>query len=154
MSKELIHLTQQGLPIVSRPFLVLAKQLFTNEQEVIAQFRQMLERGQVRRIAAVPNHYRMGYLFNGMTVWDIDDSEVDRLGIIVGQLSIVSHCYRRPRHSGIWNYNLFAMVHGQTKQECIDHAAEIEKIVSEYCRSHEILFSKRILKKTGLRLNS
>ncbi len=153
MSKELIRLTQKGLPLLARPFLELSTKTQTDENAVIDEFQKMLDSGLIRRIAAVPNHYRMGYLFNGMTVWDIDDTEVDRLGAIVGQLPIVSHCYRRPRHPGIWNYNLFAMVHGQTKQQCLDHATEIEQLVKQYCRGYEILFSKRILKKTGLRLN-
>lgn len=153
MKLELIRLTQSGLPVILRPFKKIADDLQVSETNVINEFQSMIESGQVRRIAAIPNHYRMGYLFNGMTVWDIDDQFVDALGAQVGNLIEVSHCYRRPRHPGIWNYNLFAMVHGKTKDECLQSAQKIESIVRNHCRGHEILFSKRILKKTGLRLN-
>ena len=41
---------------------------------------QMLQEGIIRRIGAVPNHYKLGYTANGMSVWDVDDAQVDRLG--------------------------------------------------------------------------
>jgi hypothetical protein len=47
----------------------------------------------------VPNHYRLGFTANGMSVWDVDDALVDQLGERIGQLPGVSHCYRRPRHA-------------------------------------------------------
>ena len=61
----------------------------------------------------MPNHYRLGFRANGMTVWDVDDARVDELGEQVGALAFVSHCYRRPRALPDWPYNLFAMVHGR-----------------------------------------
>ena len=32
----------------------------------------------IRRIGAVPNHYRLGYRANGMSVWDVADEQVGR----------------------------------------------------------------------------
>ena len=151
MKEQLIALTQAGLMIVPRPYLELANQLNCSEEEVQNVMSTMLHSGEVRRIAAVPNHYRMGYVANGMTVWDVADDLVDQLGEQVGQLECVSHCYRRPRHPGVWNYNLFAMVHGANREECYTHAEKIREILGPSCRAHEVLFSKRILKKTGFR---
>ena len=114
--------------------------------------RGLLERGAIRRIAAVPNHYRLGYAANGMTVWDVDDAVVSALGHGVGELPFVSHCYRRPRRPPAWRYNLFAMVHGRDRAEVETKAAHIEDLLGDACRAREILYSTRILKKTGLRL--
>ncbi|RMF15381.1 MAG: Lrp/AsnC family transcriptional regulator, partial [Candidatus Dadabacteria bacterium] len=103
-------------------------------------------------IAAVPNHYRLGYTANGMSVWDVADDVVDEVGERVAALSFVSHCYRRPRRLPVWPYNLFAMVHGRSRDEVHARVAEIETVIGEAARAHDVLFSKRILKKTGVRL--
>jgi len=64
----------------------------------------------------------------------------------------VTHCYRRPRALPAWPYNLFAMVHGASREECAEKAAHIRELLGVACRAHEILYSTRILKKSGLRL--
>lgn len=112
----------------------------------------MVEQGIVRRIGAVPNHYRLGYLANGMSVWDIPDEAVSEAGRQVGALDFVSHSYRRPRHPPIWPYNLFAMVHGRARAEVEAKVARIAELLGSLDRGHEVVYSTRILKKTGLRL--
>ena len=87
-----------------------------------------------------------------MSVWDVDDAHIDRLGELVGALSAVTHCYRRPRHLPDWPYNLFAMLHGSSREEVIAEAEHIAALLGPHCRARDILFSTRILKKTGLRL--
>jgi hypothetical protein len=87
-----------------------------------------------------------------MTVWDVDDAKVATLGLQVGALDFVTHCYRRPRVAGAWPYNLFAMVHGNTRQEVEQKTARIAALLGDSCRASDVLYSKRILKKTGLRL--
>ena len=112
----------------------------------------MLASGAVRRIAAVPNHYALGYRANGMSVWDIDDDRASTLGRKVGALEFVSHCYLRPRHLPHWRYNLFAMVHGRDRRAVEDKVEQIAELLAPHVRAHEVLYSARILKKTGLRL--
>ncbi|MGB7550447.1 MAG: Lrp/AsnC family transcriptional regulator, partial [Chromatiaceae bacterium] len=107
--------------------------------------------GAIRRIGAVPNHYRLGLRGNGMTVWDIEDEAVDRLGAAIGALEGVSHCYRRPRRLPRWPYNLFAMLHGRDRDEVLAAAARVQDLVADHCHGHEVLFSAAVLKKTGLR---
>lgn len=152
MDRKLIQLTQEGLPLVSRPFHQLADQLGVTASEVQARFARMQAFGVLRRIAAVPNHYRLGYKANGMTVWDVPDDRVAELGQRIGALDFVSHCYERPRHLPDWRYNLFAMVHGHSREDVRDHITEIAKLLGVANRACDVLYSTRILKKTGLRL--
>ena len=70
----------------------------------------------------------------------------------MGALDFVTHCYERPRHLPLWPYNLFAMVHGRSRDEVRAKITEIAALVGSAARGHEILFSTRILKKTGLRI--
>lgn len=152
--RKLIELTQGGLPLVPQPYHQLAQQVGISADEVMERLRRMQEHGVIRRIAAVPNHYRLGYRANGMTVWDVDDRRVQALGHLVGALDFVSHCYHRPRHLPAWPYNLFAMVHGHDRTDVQSHIATIAGLLGEHCRGSDILFSTRILKKTGLRIRS
>jgi len=152
LDRRLVLATQGGLPLVPRPYAAIAEQLGCSEAEVRERLAAMLASGVIRRIGVVPNHYAIGYTANGMSVWDVRDDVVDALGERVGALPFVTHCYRRPRALPDWPYNLFAMVHGASRDEVLAHVAEIRAILHGGCRSHDVLFSSRILKKTGLRI--
>ena len=152
LDRALIVATQAGLPLVARPYAALAEQLALAEDEVMARLQGLLSSGMIRRIGAVPNHYAIGWTANGMTVWDVADEQVDRLGALVGALPFVTHCYRRPRALPAWPYNLFAMVHGSSRDECSAKAEEIRALLGAACRGNDILYSTKILKKTGLRI--
>lgn len=152
IDRKLVAATQTGLPLVSEPYRVLGERLGLAEAEVIARLQRLLDDGAIRRIGAIPNHYALGYAANGMSVWDVADESVAEVGAKVGALDFVTHCYERPRHLPLWPYNLFAMVHGRTRDEVRTKVAEIAALVGPAARAHEVLFSTRILKKTGLRI--
>ena len=152
--RRIIIATQAGLPLCRRPYHAVADELAMEPAEVMQRIERMLQSGIIRRIGAVPNHYALGYRANGMTVWDVDDDVVEELGPQIGQLDFVSHCYLRPRHLPGWPYNLFVMVHGRKRLEVEQHVAEIGVIIGIHCRQHDILYSSRILKKTGLRIGA
>ena len=80
IDRRLIVETQGGLPLVSRPYHVLAERLGMAPAEVMARMQRMLESGVIRRLGAVPNHYRLGYQANGMSVWDVPDEKIRELG--------------------------------------------------------------------------
>ncbi len=152
LDRALIVATQGGLPLVARPYHHVGEQLGIAAEEVMRRLQNLLDNGIIRRIGVVPNHYAIGWTANGMTVWDVEDSEIDRLGELVGGLAFVTHCYRRPRALPDWRYNLFAMVHGSSREECAEKAGEIRRVLGSACRANDILFSTRILKKSGLRI--
>ena len=152
LDRRIIAATQTGLPLVPRPYHALAETLGVAAEEVMDRLRRMQERGVVRRIGAVPNHYALGWSANGMSVWDVEVARIAELGPKVGALDFVSHCYHRPRHLPLWPYNLFAMVHGRGRAEVEDKVVRIANLLGPASRGHEVLYSTRILKKTGLRI--
>ena len=152
--RRLIGETAGGLPLSAQPYLELGRRLGLAENEVIARLSRLRQCGVIRRIAAVPNHYRLGFRANAMSVWDVEDGEVSRLGREVGRLDFVTHCYRRPRVPSLWPYNLFAMVHGRGREEVEEKVETIAVLLGPACRAGDLLYSKRILKKTGLRLKA
>ena len=152
LDRRLVLATQAGLPLHAKPYHWLASELGVEPELVMARMQAMLDSGRIRRIGVLPNHYRLGFVANGMSVWDIPDDLVAEAGQQVGNLDSVSHCYRRPRHLPDWPYNLFAMVHGHNREEVMAEIEAIARLLGDRVRSHDVLFSTRILKKTGLRI--
>ena len=148
----IVRATQAGLPLSPEPWRAVAEAAGVTQAQLFARLAAMLADGRIRRIGAVPNHYALGYTANGMSVWDVADDAVDALGARVGALAFVTHCYRRPRRLPQWRYNLFAMVHGKSRAETDAHVEEIRALLAPALRAHDVLYSTRILKKTGLRL--
>lgn len=152
IDRAIIAETQGGLPLTRHPYLAVAIAVEVPEMEVHRRLNAMLKAGVVRRIGVVPNHYALGYKINGMSVWDVPDDRVLELGAAVGDLAFVSHCYQRPRHLPHWPYNLFAMVHGRDKETVQRYVDDIAALLGDAVRAHDVLYSTRILKKTGFRL--
>ncbi|MBY0432428.1 MAG: Lrp/AsnC family transcriptional regulator, partial [Rhodospirillales bacterium] len=69
--RRLIVATQSGLPLTPRPYHDIAERLDLPAAEVMERLRRLEDSGVIRRIGAVPNHYALGYRFNGMTVWNV-----------------------------------------------------------------------------------
>lgn len=152
--RALVSALQSGLPLVPQPYEAVGAMLGVSAEAVRSRLAAMLDSGLVRRIGAVPNHYKLGFTANGMSVWDVADEAVDTLGAQVATLPGVSHCYRRPRRLPAWPYNLFVMLHGRSRAQVALQAQGIAKLLGPACRGHDILYSTAILKKTGLRLRN
>jgi DNA-binding Lrp family transcriptional regulator len=150
--RALVTATQGGLPLVPQPYEEIARRLGASEPEVISHLQKMLGDGRIRRIGAVPNHYALGYTANAMSVWDVADEAVDELGRAVGALPFVTHCYRRARRLPEWPYNLFAMVHGRSRADTTAKIEIIRGALGRFLRAADVLYSTRILKKTGARI--
>ncbi|MBL8572919.1 MAG: Lrp/AsnC family transcriptional regulator [Hyphomicrobiaceae bacterium] len=152
LDRDLVQATQAGLPLLRDPYGAIAAGLGIDRAEVIARLTALLETGAIRRIGLIPNHYALGITANGMAVFDVADDAVSAIGRAVAARREVTHCYRRPRHPPDWPYNLFAMVHGTSRDDVRAIVADIAAAIGPALAGHDILFSTRILKKTGLRL--
>jgi DNA-binding Lrp family transcriptional regulator len=152
IDRKIISATASGLPLTAKPYAEVAGWLKLEEGEVMARIAALQDKGIIRRIALAPNHYALGMVANGMSVWDVPDIRAAEIGPQIGALHFVSHCYLRPRSLPDWPYNLFAMIHGENRDAVEVLRAEIASILGDDCRASDILYSTRILKKTGMRL--
>ena len=154
--RALLTEIQDGFPLGRRPYATIAAALDEEATWVRERLRALLAAGMLRRIGVIPNHYRLGYSHNGMTVWDVPDGAVADVGAAVAELPFVTHCYERPRHPGVWPYNFFAMTHGRSADESAARIAEVAAVMREHfdvdARGWDTLFSTQILKKTGIRI--
>ena len=154
--RDLVVEIQGGLPITETPYSDVAATIDADVGWVIETITRFELEGKVRRVGVIPNHYALGYTENGMTVWDVPEDVLNEVGPAVADLEFVTHCYERPRHAGVWEYNFFAMTHGRTETESERRITEVRDLMTEYWdvgeNDWDTLFSTRILKKTGIRI--
>jgi DNA-binding Lrp family transcriptional regulator len=147
--RALIKAVEHGLPIVSRPYALIAQQLNTTEQDVITRLQRLIDNGAIKRYGVVVRHRELGYTANGMVVWDIPDNRVEELGLCIGRYDCVTLSYRRPRRLPEWPYNLFTMVHGSSRDEVSRKVEDIVQSCGLQDINHTILFSTRRFKQRG-----
>jgi DNA-binding Lrp family transcriptional regulator len=154
--RDLVIEIQDGLPVSATPYRDVAATLDVDVDWVLETIERFDAEGKIRRIGVIPTHYALGYTENGMTVWNVPDDLVDEVGPEIASLPFVTHCYRRPRHEGVWPYNFFAMTHGRSEEESRRRIEQVRERMSEFWDLDEddwdTLFSTRILKKTGIRI--
>ena len=146
--KRLVRLLQEDLPPGPQPFDLLAAELRQSPGQIIEQIAQWLRQGVIRRFGAVVNHRRLGFVANGMAVFRVADDRIDGAGRTLARLPEVSHCYRRPPLPD-FDFNLFAMVHGQSEpqvRDIVDRAAAELNI-----QRHDVLFSTAEYKKVSMK---
>lgn len=146
--RRLVAALQPGLPLVERPFAVIAEQAGSTEAHVLARLQCWLDAGIVKRFGIVVHHRELGFKANAMVVFDVADDRVAEMGAKLSAEAGVTLCYRRRRALPEWPYNLFCMVHGKSREEV---APVIERLRAQTGQAGEVLFSLRRFKQQGAR---
>ena len=114
-----------------------------DENRVLQRLSEWKSQGLVRRFGAFVRHQKLGYTFNGMTVWNVPGEQSDEIGRTFAALPYVSHCYAR-RPAATWPYNLYAMVHATTQEELDALVDEMKRLTNLDAR---VLVSTKEFKK-------
>jgi DNA-binding Lrp family transcriptional regulator len=117
LDRAVIRATQGDLPVVSEPYAAAAQQLGMTVDALVEHLQGMVDRGLLRRVAAILFHRRAGFSANGMGVWRVPDDAILDLGPRMAAFRGISHCYQRPTYVD-WPYQIFTMAHGRSKEEC------------------------------------
>jgi len=138
---------QKDIKITSEPFKNSIQKLGMSYDEFFKIANELKESGVMRRFATILNHRKAGFSANAMSVWSVPEEKGEEIGKLLAEFSAVSHCYLRPKFDN-WPYNLFAMVHAKTQQECDTLIEEMAKEtgLSEYSK----LYSSAEFKKQRL----
>ncbi len=124
---------QKDIAITSEPYAEAIERLGMDYETFFTIAHELKDAGVMRRFATILNHRKAGFSANAMSVWSVPEEDGERIGKEMAEFSAVSHCYLRPKYPN-WPYNLFAMVHAKTQEECdalIDEMAK-ESGLSEY----------------------
>lgn len=146
---NIIKETQNDIEITEEPFKKIIDKLDISYDEFFSVLKEFQEAGVMRRFATILNHRQAGFSANAMVVWDIEEGErAEEIGKIAASFSSVSHCYLRPKYP-TWNYNLFTMIHGKTKEETQEVIDNIAKEIE--FNSNLALYSSREFKKVRIK---
>lgn len=147
LEKRVIASIQGDIPIVSRPYQVLAEEIGISEETLIETLQTLTERGVIRRFGATLRHQKSGFQANAMTAWQVDEDRIEAVGQIMASFRAVSHCYRRDPAEG-WPYNLYTMIHGKDEADCRDTARQMSEKAG--VDTYKLLFSRQELKKISM----
>jgi len=124
LDKRLIARLCGDLPLEERPFLALAEELGSTEDELIVRVRRLEQDGVMRRLGAIVRHRQAGIAGNAMAAYVVQDERADEIGKYVASLDEVTHCYLREA-APEWPYTFYAMIHARTEAGCREVARGI-----------------------------
>ncbi len=114
---------QDELELTTEPFALFCTDGL-GHQQVLRIINELIGKGVIRRLSAVLNHRRLGFIVNVLFVCQVPPHKVIRAGERLAGFRMVSHCYERktfPARPGKgcpgWPYNLFAMFHSRSMEE-------------------------------------
>lgn len=146
--KLIIKQLQAELPLVSRPFDLLADQIDLSVEEFLERANYYHRTSVMRRYCATLRHHKAGYKNNAMAVWSVDPSLIDEVGVKVANCPFVSHCYQRKAHHS-WPYNFFTMVHATSEVQLNDFLDELKRIINSSV--YDVLETVKEYKKTRVK---
>lgn len=139
---------QEDIQLIHEPFKSMAQNLGISQERLFDMAKELVQKGKMRRFAAILHHRRAGFMANAMGVWNVPPDQIDEMGSMMAKFKAVSHCYRRPTYPD-WPYALFSMVHGKTEEEC---EKILETIAQETgIKDHQALYSTTEYKKTRMK---
>ncbi len=147
LDKKVIGLIQGDLPLSTRPFAEMAKQIGMSEREFVERVADLKKRGILRRFGATLRHQEAGFSSNAMIAWCVPDDRIDEAGKTLAEFREVTHCYQRKTQKE-WKYNLYTMVHGSNHDECYQIAERMSRSVA--IKDYILLFSKKEFRKTSM----
>ena len=148
IDKKIVRLLQGEFPLVAEPYKVLAAEIGITEEQLLARIAAMCEEKKIRKMGAVLRHREVGFTANSLCVWNVPDARIDEVARCMADHPRVSHCYDRNREAD-WQYNLYTMIHGYSREECEAIAAELAAATG--IDDRRMLYTKKEWKKTSMK---
>ncbi len=147
--KHILSIVQSNLPSSLTPYQDIANEVGVSEEKVISFLQSLKDQGVIRRFGASIKHQKVGYKFNAMVAWKINDDLIDEAGEIAAKNQNISHCYHRPTpNPSAWPYTLFTMIHGMEENEIQNVIEELRN--TTHLDEYAILESIKELKKISM----
>lgn len=148
LERRIISELQGDIPIVENPFSEISRRLGVEENRLIQVLESFRERGLLRRVGAVLDHYKVGYTCNVMVAWQVNPERVSYFARIASRYSQITHCYRRSAPE-IFPYNVYTMIHGHSRRECESIIQEISSLTGT--KEYKAYYTKKQYKKTSMK---
>lgn len=148
VEKRVILELQEDIPLSYTPFLEIAQRVGIKEDQLIQLLKSFQERGLLRRIGAVLDHYKAGYNCNVMVAWRVNPRGIPDFVEIASKYPQLTHCYRRSAPAK-FPYNVYTMIHGRCRSECELIVRELSALTS--VTEYRAYYTKKQYKKTSMR---
>lgn len=148
IDRDILHATQDGIPIVKEPFAEVAKRMGMGQEEVIARLKRLMKDGVIRRFGASVNQRKVGIVANALVAWKVPRNRVEEVGKTMSGYREITHCYERRIIPGRWEHNLFTVIHGYDQKSVKQFIKKLAGAVG--LREYLVLFSIKQFKRTSV----
>lgn len=143
--QEILAALEDGLPLVTEPFEEIGKRLSLSGGEVLGRVRNLQDAGIIRRFRARINQRQLGITANALVAWDCNGKNTEQAGERLASFPCVTHCYERSPVPGRWDYSLYTVHHGYSREKVEDEVRQIA--VQAGLSRYLILFSTEEFKR-------
>jgi DNA-binding Lrp family transcriptional regulator len=145
LDRHLLSELENGLPLVKEPFEEIGKRLNLTGREVLERIRKLQTAGIIRKFRARINQRRVGISANALVAWKRVDSLHGDMGLLLASFPCVSHCYERLPVPGRWEYTVYTVHHGYSRDAVL---AEIRTLAGHIgAQDYVVLFSTEEFKR-------
>ena len=149
VDKQVIRRVQQGFPLTSAPYQMMATEIGISEAEFLDRLQRMKTQGILRKMGAVLQHRVAGFHGNALCCWRIPDESVNEIAAGMAAYSFISHVYLRRPHEK-WPYNLYTVFHSPTRENCLERIEAVAHGLG--LNEYQVLFSRKNWKRSTLML--
>jgi DNA-binding Lrp family transcriptional regulator len=146
--QAILHITQEGIPLVREPFEGVAKETGMSQEEAIARLKRLINGGVIKRLGISVNQRKVGIVANAVVAWQVPQDQVESVGNILSSYNEITHCYERITVPGKWEHNLFTVLHGYGRESVEETAKKISENIG--IRDYLVLFSNEQFKRTSV----
>lgn len=136
---ELLALLEAGLPLVSEPYDEIGKHLDLTGSEVMERIQKLRQAGIIRKFRARINQRKVGITANALVAWKSAEALDGTMGSLLASFPCVTHCYERLPVPGRWEYTLYTVHHGFTREAVRSEVRTLARHVG--ARDYVVLFS-------------
>jgi len=143
-----IHLLRElenGLPLIPEPFEEVGKQVNLSGAEALERIRNLHAAGVVRKFRARINQRLVGISANALVAWNPANMMKSDIGPILAAFPGVTHCYERQPLPGRWEFTLYTVHHGRSRDAVLGEVRTIADQIG--VTDYVILFSTEEFKR-------
>jgi DNA-binding Lrp family transcriptional regulator len=122
---QVLAALEDGLPLVPEPYGEIGRQVGMTGEEVLERVRRLRDTGIIRRFRARINQRQLGITANALVAWDGDGKPAGEAGALLASFPCVTHCYERRPVPGRWEYSLYTVHHGFSREEVWDEVRRL-----------------------------
>ena len=101
VDRKILNILQRNFPLVAEPFKALAEKVGIGEDDVLLRIKRMKQDGIIRRIGAVFDSRKLGFV-STLCAATVPDDKLKAFVEVVNAYPGVTHNYRRHHEYNVW----------------------------------------------------